>query len=90
MHDINTINKLNAEAHAKSITTAQQAGLWVIAKYSGLHLLSTTSFNSAHEAQAFLEDEESKGIAGNHYRRFDPIVYPVGHRDQSEDRVHAA
>lgn len=90
MHDLNTINKLNAEAHAKSVKTAQEAGLWVIAKYTGLHLLSTTNFNSAAEAQDFLESEERNPVAGNHYRRFDPIAHPVGHRDQSEDRTYTA
>lgn len=53
MHDLNTIRRLNAEAHADSIRAAQAAGKHVVATYAGLHLMTTQAFDD--EAAALAE-----------------------------------
>lgn len=88
MYDLNTINRLNAEAHAASIQTAQKAGLWVVAKYTGLHLVSTTTFNTADDARVHQANEEANRSPDEHFRRFDPIsITPP--RDLADDPVFA-
>lgn len=52
MNDLNTISRLNAEAHAHSIHTARGAGRWVVARFTGLHLQSTSEHTTDADAQS--------------------------------------
>lgn len=56
MHDLNTINRLNAENFAEGITQQTKAGAWVVAKYTGLHLVSFTAYANRDEAVAAVHE----------------------------------
>jgi len=90
MHDLNTINRLNAEAFAQSIDRFRAQGRWVLAHYDGLHLMSVETFSTAEDAaQALISAQESAG-ASDHFKLASPV--PAWHsakRDQSEDRPTA-
>lgn len=50
MHDLNDIRRFNAERHADSIAQAHARGEHVVAYFTGLHLVSTTSHPTADAA----------------------------------------
>ncbi len=52
MHDLNTINRLNAEAFADSIDHFRRQGRDVVATYAGLTLMSIETFSDRDEALA--------------------------------------
>lgn len=56
MHDLNTINRLNAENFAEGINQQTRAGAWVVAKYTGLHLVSFTAYAKQAEAEAAVHE----------------------------------
>ena len=89
MHDIATISRLNQEAVNNSVKTAQDAGLFVVAKYTGLTLASTYTFDNSDAAKVFIDNNENEAIPGDRYQLFYPTPNPVGRRDQSEDRNYA-
>lgn len=85
MHDLGTINRLNAEAHAASINRVRATGKYVVPHYDGLTLMSFRSFDTLEEAKAHsleaLEASEHRSILG-------PLPSFAGTgRDQSEDRA---
>ena len=84
MHDLATIRRLNAEAHAHSITQAQAQGRHVVAEYAGLHLMTTAIYKTAEEALAALKQPAQVGDS----RAYHPPLPPWhgARRDQSEDR----
>ena len=82
MRDLNTINRLNAEASgASQINDQRRNGKYVVALYAGLDLVSFTTFDhasaAAEAAQAPTDASERRVVFG-------PITGPT--RDQSEDR----
>jgi len=87
MHDLNTISRLNAEAHAQGIKNLQDAGLHVVANYTGLTLLNFEGHVSGESA--FAAARAPVESPDQHRRVFVPNQYPVGARDQSEDRATA-
>jgi hypothetical protein len=84
MHDLNTIRRLNAEAHAESINTARAAGKHVVAEFAGLHLMTTYAFDDVADALAALK---APAEAGDSRAYFPPVpAHHAARRDQSEDR----
>lgn len=55
MHGLETIRRINREAHEASITRARAKGLYVVGLYEGLHLVSFASFEEEGPAQAALK-----------------------------------
>lgn len=49
MHDLNTLNRLNADAFQRAIQNFQAQGRFVLATYEGLTLTTIESFSSANE-----------------------------------------
>jgi hypothetical protein len=87
MHDLNTINRLNAEAFGNAIKNFQAQGRWVIAKRAGLHLISIESFSFETEAQNALADKTTKLEASESVELLPPTAgFHATGRDQSEDR----
>lgn len=90
MHDLNTINRLNAEAFSKSIENFRSQGRWVLAQYEGLHLLSIETFSTAEDAAIALVGAQEAAGPSDHFKLLSPL--PAWHgakRDQSEDRPTA-
>ncbi len=50
MHDLETIRRLNVEAHADRIVELQRKGKHVVALFTGLHLVSHVPYDSAEAA----------------------------------------
>ena len=50
MHDLNELNKLNAERFAQAIHNYRAQGRFVIAEYSGLTLMAIETFSTEKEA----------------------------------------
>lgn len=88
MHDLNTINRLNVEAHHAAIQRERAAGKHVVLTYAGLHLVSHQSYDIIEDA---LNAYKAPLAAPDEHRSLLPAL-PYWHgaaRDQSEDRVHA-
>lgn len=90
MHDLNTINRLNAEAFKNAITNYRAQGRYVLARYDGLTLMSIETFSTVGEAaQALVQAQESAG-ASEHFDLLSPLPeWHAAKRDQSEDRPTA-
>ena len=69
MHDLNTIRRLNAEAHADRISIARHAGKHVVAEFAGLHLMTVQEFDDETAALAALK---APAEAGDHRAYFPP------------------
>ena len=54
MHDLNTISRVNAEAHGKGIAALQAKGLHVVANYDGLTLNNFKGHDTVESATAAL------------------------------------
>lgn len=90
MHDLNTINRLNAEAFSKAIDHFRAQGRWVLATYDGLHLLSIETFSTAESAAAALTRAHQTAGPSNHFKVLGPVpAWTAAQRDQSEDRPTA-
>lgn len=77
MHDLNTITRLNAEStEAALINDARRQGLYVVALYAGLHLVTFSTYGNASAAA-----EAARAPTDASERR---VVYGPA-RDQSED-----
>lgn len=87
MHDLNTINRLNAEAFEKSIRNFQAQGRWVLARYDGLALTSVETFTELTAAQQVLEQRPANSLQGERAAIFAPLPVGAASRDQSEDRA---
>ena len=90
MHDLNTINKINAGAFQKSISYYQAQGRHVLAKYEGLHLVAIETFSTPGEAAVAY----AKGVTGNapatgtSFKLFSPApAFYAAKRDRSEDHL---
>lgn len=77
MHDLNTINRLNAEAFADSIQHHRRQGRWVLAKYEGLHLASIETFTVQSDAQTAFDTEAIKRDGGGRAVLFTPFPAPA-------------
>lgn len=88
MHDLNTINRLNAEAFADSIAKHRAAGRFVLAKYEGLALVSIEAFSDRPSAQQAFDATAAVQHGGGRSVLFAPTQAGVAvpQRDQSEDR----
>ena len=84
MHDLNTINRLNREAHGESIAKWRASGKHVVAIYAGLTLMSATPHDTLRgAAEAVIAEDEADPS-----RRIDiltPTAPAALTRDQSED-----
>lgn len=93
MHDLNTINKLNADAFKRSIDRFRAQGRYVLARYEGLHLVSIETFAELTAAQLIAEGvEPNTGERAVIYAPFpqgSAAAALVQGRDQSEDYVKA-
>lgn len=92
MHDLNTINKLNANAFEAAIKNFQAQGRYVLAQYEGLTLVSIETFGSADAlCDGHLDAlEKNPPATGTHFKTFPPTAgFHAAHRDQSEDRAAA-
>jgi len=90
MHDLNTINKLNAEAFEAAIKNFQAQGRYVLAKYEGLALVSIETFGSADALcdGHYAALEANPPATGTHFKTFPPTAgFHATGRDQSEDRA---
>lgn len=87
MHDLNTISRLNAEAHAQGIQELQAKGQFVVANYTGLTLLNFGGHPTLAAATAALEAPVDS--PDQHRGLFTPTPRPIGQRDQTEDRTVA-
>lgn len=88
MHCLNTINRLNEEAHAEAITKLRKAGNWVVATFEGLSLVTHETHPSLELAVAAADTVEKN--TGQRKEIFSPIpsaagTAPTATRDQSED-----
>jgi hypothetical protein len=93
MHDLNTIHRLNEEAHGKAVRQWQYEGRWVLAVYAGVHLLRAEPYGTHAEAQAAL----TALTGGPDWTATDraTVLAPTQdgytpRRDQSEDRLTLA
>ena len=91
MHDLNTISRLNAEAFGPAIENLQRQGRFVVAKYTGLHILSIESYSDELEARA--DFDKPNDSPDQHKKLLTPLASADGanpaQRDQTEDRVAA-
>ena len=75
MHDLNTINRLNAEAFEAAIKNFQAQGRYVLAKYEGLTLVSIETLGNAD------------ALCDGHFKCLTPTAgFHATKRDQPEDR----
>ena len=86
MHDINTINRLNAEAHAKSVTRWRAEGNFVVTIHEGLSLVSAAPYGTKELAESVAAANREVNTG-----RTVTVLEPTGNhhslqRDQSEDR----
>lgn len=70
MHGLETIVKQNQTRFEKAIDTYRSQGRWVLAKYTGLHLVSIETFGSAEEAAP--EYAKAFNIIGEHAKLLPP------------------
>ena len=89
MHDLNTINRLNAEAFEAAIKNFQAQGRYVLAKYEGLTLVSIKTFSTSDALRdaRLAALEINHPATGTHFKTFPPTAgFHAAKRDQSEDR----
>lgn len=89
MHDLHTINRLNAKAFAAGINIARLEGKTVVTKRFGLHVEGFERFDNVDQAAAYVRNNASQvGVTMT-------ILPPLSEaeaaslrgRDQSEDRL---
>lgn len=85
MHDLNTINRLNAEAHGASIKKWNAEGKHVLATYAGLTLISAVPYDTEADARSALEQTDLGPSTRTALYPPSPAFY-AAKRDQSEDR----
>ena len=56
MHDLNTIQRLNAEAFGEAVENFRRQGRFVIATYSGIALVSIETFTDEGDAMRAFAD----------------------------------
>lgn len=90
MNDLNTIHRLNVEAHAKSIDNWRSSGKHVLATYTGLTLFAAVPYDTQAEAERALATAQAQRDPTQRYEVLAPTRLnapaPVSiTRDQSED-----
>lgn len=90
MHDLNTLNRLNADAFNAAPTAARRAGKHVVTVREGLTLASFTQHDTDVEAQGQRVKLQAERAPGRTVQVFGPLDEPFARRDQSEDRAPAA
>lgn len=87
MNDLNTINRLNREAHGAAIVNWRNGGKFVVTTKEGLTLVSAIPYDTLVDAQAAYD--AIPAIGGTSVALLHPtgVAYaPVAYvRDQSED-----
>lgn len=84
MHGLETIVKQNQTQFEKAIDTYRSQGRWVLAKYTGLHLVSIETFGSAEEAGPTYA--AAHNVIGEHAKLLPPTPeWYAAQRDQSVD-----
>jgi len=88
MNDLNTINRLNAEAFGDKVARARAAGKHVLVYKAGVAVTNFIEFDTAQEAQlhATGEGELAVDVTRHYFAPTTPSADPLL-RDQSEDRV---
>ena len=88
MHDLNTINRLNAEAFAKAIHNFRTQGRVVLARYEGSTLMSIETFETLQDAQLTLDLAPAIAAQGERAVIYMPLpAFHAAQRDQSEDKT---
>ena len=72
MHDLNTINKLNAQQFAEWAEGLRGEGKHVLVTYEGLHVVGLESFTDRDEAFAKLNEAQGAATAGQHFKMMLP------------------
>lgn len=87
MHDLNTINRLNREAHGASIVKWRNSGKFVVTMKEGATLMSAIPYDTLAPAQAYADSIPQVGGTTVDVLHPTGVAYqPVGFtRDQSED-----
>lgn len=67
MHDLNTINRLNYQAHAASIETHRRDGRHVLARYEGVHLVGYDTYTDLDEAQRIQAERQAGALPGTQF-----------------------
>ena len=70
MHDLNTIIRLNEEAHGQAITSLRDQGKHVVAMYDGVHLVKHDAFDSADAALIYVERQRSERVPGRSFHLY--------------------
>lgn len=87
MHDLNTIRRLNAEAHAATIEKARNEGKHVVATFAGLHLMTVETYSDAETALAAAKQPNEAGDSRCYYP---PLPGPLaGALSRAEHRLPA-
>ena len=74
MHDLNTINRLNAEGHAaRQLESVRRSGKHVVAIFEGLHLVSFHANKCADGARSALETLKRSATPGQHFKLLEPL-----------------
>ncbi len=73
MHDLNTINRLNAEASAAaSINAALAGGSFALAKFEGLHLVDHVATGDKESIEQAAADLTQRALPSTTYRVMAP------------------
>lgn len=73
MHDLNTINRLNAESvAAASIQKARAAGNYALAKYTGLHLVDHVATGDKDSIEQAAKDLNERALPSTVYKVMAP------------------
>lgn len=90
MHDLNTINRLNEQAHGKAIERWRSEGKYVVASKQGLTLIGAAPFDTAEQAARVKANLEASPLNRNTGFTVEVLAPTAPHysvtRDQSEDR----
>lgn len=73
MHDLNTINKINAEAVQRGAHQAALAGKYVLLKYTGVNFVDFEAHDTHEAREAAAAQYEGQSYT-NVSRRIDPPV----------------
>lgn len=85
MNDLNQIAQNNESAFQRGIDIARAQGLHVVLKKTGLHVVSFDQFETRHEAEQFIQNQDDTPDVQRVLLTPDTNLVVTGH-DQSEDR----
>jgi predicted methyltransferase len=76
MHDLATINKLNAEAIGRNIPAWRAAGKWVVAEYAGLSFVDAKPYDTEGQARVRQAELHNRNQPGESYQVLEPTAVP--------------